>query len=143
MAGKQVVHLGSGSGIVAVAAAKCGAARVQAFEVDPLALAAINLNGAVNGVTIENSSVDILAGETRVEADVLLLGDLFYEAGMAGHVLGLAERSQAAGAIVVAGDPGRSYFPYERFQILASYDVPVSRELEDADVKKTRVWQFS
>ncbi|MFT4184427.1 MAG: 50S ribosomal protein L11 methyltransferase, partial [Rhizobium sp.] len=50
--GRRVFDLGAGSGIVGIAAAKAGAKDVIAADVDPYAIAAIDLNAAINGVTI-------------------------------------------------------------------------------------------
>src|SRR5580658_7931943 len=52
VAGREVLDLCSGSGMVAIAAAKAGAAAVVAAEIDPFAAAAIALNAPLNGVAI-------------------------------------------------------------------------------------------
>src|SRR5580692_869145 len=52
VAGKEVLDICSGSGIVAIAAAKAGAAKVVAAEIDPFAATAIALNTALNDVSI-------------------------------------------------------------------------------------------
>ena len=49
----------------------------------------------------------------------------------------------ARGTVAYAGDPGRSYFPDRHFARVAEYSVPVSRELEDAEIKRTAVWCFT
>src|SRR5437763_12303847 len=49
---RTVLDLAAGSGLVAIAAAKCGAAGVTANEIDPYAGAAITLNAAANDVAI-------------------------------------------------------------------------------------------
>ena len=46
------------------------------------------------------------------------------------------------GSRVLLGDPGRSYFPKTGLVKLAEYSVETTRELEDAEVKKTAVWTF-
>jgi predicted nicotinamide N-methyase len=142
VAGKSVVDIGAGSGLVAIAAARAGARSVLAFDLDPLAVAAINLNAAVNGVGISASSQDVLGGPPP-EADVLLVGDLFYERELAARVLTLIDEAVQRGADVLVGDPRRSYFPVERFEQVASYEVPVTRELEDAEIKRTAVWRLT
>lgn len=141
VAGKHVLDLGSGSGLVAVAARRSGAASAMAADVDPLALAAISLNADLNGVSLETTARDLLAGPPG-DYDVILVGDLFYEAPLAKRVLVFIEAAAANGAEVLAGDPRRSYFPVERFEQLAEYAVPVTRQLEDAEIKRTAIWRL-
>ena len=142
VAGKSVVDIGAGSGLVAIATARAGARSVLALDLDPLAVAAIGLNAAVNGVEISVSSQDMLSA-TPPHADVLLVGDLFYERELAGRVLALIDAAVERGSDVLVGDPRRSYFPVTRFAQVASYEVPVTRELEDAEIKRTAVWRLT
>ncbi len=141
--GKRVLDLGSGSGLTAIAAAICGATHVLAADIDGLAVAASHLNAAANHVTIEATTDDLLAAPLPA-ADVILVGDLFYERTLAERVLTAIEASGAAhGARVLIGDPQRSYFPRGRFDKLSEYRVPVTRELEDAEIKQTAVWTLA
>ncbi|WP_072396165.1 50S ribosomal protein L11 methyltransferase [Hyphomicrobium sp. CS1GBMeth3] len=139
--GVSVIDLGSGSGLTAIAAKQAGAAHVLAADIDPLALAAVHVNAARNGVTIDVTRDDLLAQEPR-PANVVLVGDLFYERELAARVTAYIEKAAAAGARVLIGDPKRSYFPAGRFTLAAEYQVPVTRELEDAEIKRTSVWQL-
>jgi predicted nicotinamide N-methyase len=141
VAGKRVLDLGSGGGLSAIAAYKAGAAAVLAADIDAMALAAIGLNAAANGVAILTTADDLL-GCADAEADVILIGDLFYERALADRVLAFIERSASEGGFVLIGDPQRNYFPEGRFESLAEYRVPVTRDLEDAEIKKTAVWRF-
>jgi predicted nicotinamide N-methyase len=141
LVGRTVLDLAAGSGLVAIAAAKAGAATVTPSETDPLAFAAIELNSVANSVTLEVTLGDILGG-TATGNDLVLVGDAFYERPMAERVLPFLERARAAGADVLVGDPGRAYLPRDHFEEVACYDVPVSRVLEDADVKRTTVWRL-
>lgn len=138
---KQVLDLGSGSGLVAIAAALAGASRVTAVDTDPIAAAAIGLNALTNEVAVTVDKREILGGAVP-SCQVLLVGDLFYERGLAARVLALLEAAAAAGVAVLAGDPRRSYFPTQRFVEVATYGVPVTRELEDAEIKCTSVWRL-
>jgi predicted nicotinamide N-methyase len=142
VAGRHVLDLGSGSGLAAIAAAKARAASVAAAEIDALAVAAITLNAVVNGVTIMTIERDLLAA-AQGSAEVLLVGDLFYERALAERTLAYCEQARARRALVLVGDPQRSYFPRDRFQPLAEYSVPVTRELEDAEIKRTAVWRLA
>jgi predicted nicotinamide N-methyase len=141
VAGRRVLDLGSGSGLTAIAAKKAGAAQVLATDIDAFALAAIGLNAAANGVTIETLQEDPLAAPGGA-FDIVLAGDMFYERPLAERVLAFLDTASIAGAHVLVGDPGRSYFPTERFRQVAEYSVPVTRELEDAEIKRTAVWQL-
>ena len=153
----MVLDLASGSGLVAIAAAVAGAASVTPSETDALAAAAITLNAGVNRVRLEPTVGDLLSalgpgagpdpgrGPGPPDAgrpDVVLAGDAFYDRGMAGRMLPFLERASQAGALVLVGDPGRAYLPRERFAEVATYDVPVERVIEDADVKPTTVWRL-
>jgi predicted nicotinamide N-methyase len=141
VAGRRVLDLGSGSGLAAVAAARAGAAHVLAADIDALAVAAIKLNASANIVELEATSEDMLDAPPD-GFDVLLIGDLFYERQLAGRVLAFADAAADRGALVLAGDPRRNYFPQDRFRQLALYPVPVTRELEDAEIKRSAVWRL-
>jgi len=138
--GRHVIDVASGSGLVAIAAIKAGAATITAYDIDPLAAAAITVNADANGVAIPAVCTDVLGGLPPDGTDLVLVADAFYERDLAGRVLRFAERSQARGAAVLAGDFGRAYLPRARLAPLASYDVPDVGALEDADVKRTTVW---
>lgn len=140
VAGKTVIDLASGSGIVAIAAAKAGAACIIAYDIDGFARMAIALNARVNKVVIEVSGDDLLAGATAPVAETILAGDIFYESDTAKRAFDFLDDKAAAGATVLIGDPGRSFLPKARLHRIAEYRVPVSRELEDADIKLTAVW---
>jgi len=142
VAGRHVLDLGSGSGLAAIAAAKARAAAVDAAEIDALALAAITLNAEANGVTVMTIARDLFAA-AQGPAEVLLVGDLFYEKALAERTLAYCEQAQAHQALVLVGDPQRSYFPRHRFEPLAEYAVPVTRELEDSEIKRTAVWRLA
>jgi predicted nicotinamide N-methyase len=140
VAGRRVLDFASGSGLVAIAAAMAGAQRVEASDLDPFAIDAIGLNTALNGVTVEARLADLVGQDEGWDA--VLAGDIFYERDTAAKVTewlsGLARR----GATVLIGDPGRSYLEKDRLEPLATYEVPVTRALEDAEVKRSSVWRF-
>ncbi len=138
----MVLDLASGSGLVAIAAAAAGAASVTPSDTDALAVAAITLNARVNRVRLEPTVGDLLSAPEAVRADVVLAGDAFYDRDMASLMLPFLERARQAGALVLVGDPGRAYLPRDRFTQVTSYDVPVERVIEDADVKPSTVWRL-
>jgi len=139
---RQVIDIASGSGLVAIAAARAGAAAVTGYDIDPLAIAAIVLNAAANGVTVLAVQADVLdTGD--LGPDVLLVADAFYERELARRVTRFAERGQARGADVLIGDFGRAYLPRDRLTPLAAYDVPGLSALEDNDVKRTTIWELT
>ena len=146
VAGAHVLDLGSGSGLTAIAAMRAGAACVLAADIDALALAAIDLNAAANAVAVEATGEDLLVAlpdDVKRRFDVVLVGDLFYERTLADRVLAFIVAATAHGAQVLVGDPRRSYFPKERFRQVMEYSVPVTRELEDAEVKRAAVWRLA
>lgn len=138
--GKRVLDLGSGSGLVAIAACRAGAASALAADIDPIALVAAEVNAALNAVTLTTTASDMLITGPGA-FNVVLVGDLFYEAALAKKVLAFIEANVSAGVAVLVGDPRRSYFPLDRFEKLAEYTVPVTRQLEDAEIKRTAIWR--
>ncbi len=142
VAGQSVLDLGCGSGLSGLAAVRAGAARVRAADIDAFALAAVTLNAAANGMSIESTAVDLLAAPPDPAWTVVLVGDLFYERALAILVEAFIDRAQTNGALVLVGDPQRSYFPKQRFTAVAEYSVPVTRELEDSEIKRTCVWRL-
>jgi predicted nicotinamide N-methyase len=140
-AGKRIVDFACGSGLVAIAAAGAGAGPVLAVDVDPWAGTAVALNSRLNDVGVAFTHTDIIGAP--LDADVLLAGDVFYDKSFAERLIPWFEALAASGVIVIVGDPGRAYCPRDRMQALATYQVPVTRALEDAEVKKTTVWRFS
>jgi predicted nicotinamide N-methyase len=142
MAGRAVLDLGAGSGVASIAAMKAGAQAVLATDVDPYAIAAIALNARANRVSVETTSADLLAGEAGTFGAVLV-GDMFYERELAARAFAFLETAQARGAEVLVGDPRRSYFPKDRFRQVAEYSVPVTRDLEDMEIKRTAVWRLA
>ncbi len=138
--GKRVLDVASGSGLVAIAAARAGAARVMANDIDDFALAAIPLNARANDVAIEVIGGDLFG--RPVKADVICAGEVFYERDMASRIADWLAALVAGGATALVGDPGRSYLPQDRLERLARYEVPVTRSLEDSEIKRTDVWRF-
>jgi predicted nicotinamide N-methyase len=138
VAGRRVLDLAAGSGLVSVAAALAGAASVTANDIDPYALAAVRLNAQANGVAVGGRGGDILDTDGD-GAEVVLAGDVFYSRDMAQRVLGFLDRVTARGSAVFVGDPGRAYLPKEQLELVASYRVPIVGALEDAEIKRTDV----
>jgi predicted nicotinamide N-methyase len=138
--GRTVLDFASGSGLVAIAAARAGAGRVEASDIDAFAIAAIRLNAGANGVAVEPVAEDLIGADRGW--DTVLAGDICYERDLAARVVAWLEALARRGARVLVGDPGRSYLPRERLEALATYEVPVTRTLEDADIKRTSVWGF-
>ncbi|MGH6925430.1 MAG: class I SAM-dependent methyltransferase [Propylenella sp.] len=140
VAGKHALDFASGSGLVAIAAMKAGARSATASEIDGFALAALAANVAVNGVRVAVSSADLIGLDAGWE--VVLVGDAFYEKPLAERLLPWLQALARCGATVLIGDPGRTYLPREKLTRLATYEVPVTRALEDSEIKRTSVWRL-
>ncbi len=123
VAGRRVLDLGAGSGLVAIAAMKAGAARALAIDVDPYAIAAMRLNAEANAVAVEARRADLIQGAPPAGVDLMLVGDLFYDVELARGVLPFLERCVAAGLEVLIGDPWRASLPTERLTVVARYPV--------------------
>jgi len=141
VSGCDVIDLASGSGLVAIAAARAGAAGVLAADIDPFATAAIAINAGLNGVALAMTGEDLLE-KPAPSACTVLVGDLFYERGTAEKLIAWLGAAAAAGSSVLIGDPGRSYLPRQRLEEVAVYQVPVTRDLEDAEIKRSCVWRL-
>ena len=139
VAGRRVIDFASGSGIVAIAAARAGAACVLAADIDGYCGAALALNAAANGVAVAFTDADLLDAAPP-QAEVILAGDICYEKPLAERVMAWLAAARAGGATVLIGDPGRSYFPRTGLVKLAEYQVETTLELEDFAVKRTGVW---
>ena len=137
VAGKRVLDFAAGCGIAAIAAAQAGAALVEAAEIDPLALAAVRLNAALNGVVVATPPGDMVGAPCRW--DVIFAGDVCYEAPMTAHILPWLRSLAAAGAEVLIADPGRAYLPKAGLAPIARYNVPTTRELEDREVREVTI----
>jgi len=144
VASLRVLDLAAGSGLVAIAAALAGAAPVVAADIDAFTDPAIALNAEANDVYIEVVTEDLLdrPAPRAPRYDVILVGDLFYERDTAARALTFLDRHATTGTRVLVGDPGRTYLPKDRLTRLAEYSVPVTRELEDLDIKRTTVWEL-
>jgi predicted nicotinamide N-methyase len=143
VAGRRVLDLAAGSGIVAIAAALAGAAHVVASDSDARARVATLRNAALNDVTVD--VVGDLVGddaEPDLDVDVVLAGDVFYEQPMARRMLEFLDEAAGVGVEVLVGDPGREYLPRRRVTPLATYDVPGTADLEGRAVTPTRVHRF-
>lgn len=134
--GARVLDIASGGGIAAIAAARCGAAHVVSNDLDGYPQAAIELNAKANEVEIEIRLGDLL-DSTQTGFDTVIAGDVFYSREMSARVSSFLDRSDAS--LVLVGDPGRAYAPSSGFEVVASYHVPVNRDLESVSTRRTRV----
>jgi len=140
VAGRRVLDLASGSGLVAIAAARAGAASVVANDIDPYAIAAARANAAANRVDIDLSADDLL-DEDRVDAEVILTGDGLYEKGLARRVLGFLSRQADNGALVLVGDPDRGHVEDRVLDLLATYRHPHAGPAEDHQRRTASVFR--
>jgi predicted nicotinamide N-methyase len=138
--GKGVLDFAAGSGLIAIAAAKAGAKIVEACEIDEFAIEAITLNAAGNEVAITPQLGDLVGSDKGW--DVVLACDVSYQRDMADAVTAWLERLAQRGATVLIGDPGRAYLAREKLEAICEYRVPVTRALEDAEIKRTGVYRF-
>ena len=144
VAGKTVLSFACGGGLEAIAAARCGAAEVAANDIDAFARTACALNAELNGVSLRIFGEDLLAQANAPKAaDIVMAGDVCYERPFAEAAIRWLRGQAAAGALVLLGDPGRSYLPKEGLSPVARYAAPTSRAIEDTDVRDARVWRVS
>ena len=139
VAGRRVLDFAAGCGLAALAAARAGAV-VTAAEIDPLARAAIVLNARANGLAVGLAEGDVL--EAAAAFDLILAGDVCYEAAMSRRVLAWLEAGVDRGTEVWLADPGRAYLP-AGLAPFARYRVPTSRELEDREERETLLFRLT
>ncbi len=143
--GGRVLDFAAGGGIAAIAAARCGA-NVTAAEIDAVAAVAIGMNAALNDVAVRVLTADLTARDPRDAArewDLVLAGDVFYERPMAERVGPWLRALARKGTTVLVADPGRAYLPAGGLVELFRYSVPTSRDLEDRDIRETRVFRMT
>ena len=138
--GRCVLDVAAGSGIVAIAAMQAGAASARAVDLDPFSQTAVAMNAALNGVAVTAETADALT--EPAQEDAILVGDLFYDRDIAARLLAWLQEAARRGRLVLVGDPGRAYLPKEALEKVAEYEVPVSRDLEDREIKRTGVWRL-
>jgi predicted nicotinamide N-methyase len=139
LARHRVLDFAAGCGLAAIACAMAGAT-VEAAEIDPLAMAAIRLNAAANGVAVAALEGDVVGRDCQW--DFILCGDVCYEAQMTGHILPWL-REMAAQAVVWIADPGRAYVPAEGLEEFARLVVPTTVELEDRTERVVRLFRLT
>jgi predicted nicotinamide N-methyase len=138
VAGRKVLDIASGSGLVAIAAALAGAAEVTANDIDDFAIAAIQANGNANGTRLAWDARDLTGGDGE-DAEVILIGDCLYSAELAACVLPFVARARARGATVLLGDPGRGFTPSHLLETLATYHLPAMGVAEDGQHERASV----
>jgi len=150
VAGRRVLDIATGSGLVAIAAVKAGAASVTANDIDPISLAVVALNAKLNDVAVTTSEDDLTRLPTTEDWpedwpedwDVVLAGDVFYDREMAARFTPWLGNRAASGALVIIGDPNRVYLPTGGLEMLISYEVETSLDLESATMLTTTVWRL-
>jgi len=138
--GRTVLDFGSGSGLVAIAAAKAGASHVLAADIDKFAAAAIALNASANDAVVEITTDDVIGRLGKWQT--ILVGDMCYERPLSERLTAWLRARVSAGALVLLGDPGRTYFPKSGVEKLATYRVQTTRELEDREIRETSVYRL-
>jgi predicted nicotinamide N-methyase len=138
--GRRVVDFASGSGLVGIAAMMAGAQEATCADIDCYAFAAASINAALNRVEVTPLCKNLIGSASG--ADVLLVGDVFYDRQFAAEMIPWFEVLAERRVDILIGDPGRTYLPKARLERIAEYAVPVTRALEDAEVKRTTVWRF-
>jgi predicted nicotinamide N-methyase len=138
VAGRRVLDVATGGGVVAIAAAKAGAAAVTANDIDPYALAAVAMNAEANGVSIRTNLADLLDGDGG-SAEVVLVGDAFYNPELAARMQSFLRRCALRGALVLAGDPHRGHLPAQGLRVLTTYRVAGLGAATDAEIRRVSV----
>ncbi len=137
--GKSVFDFGSGSGLVALSAAKAGASLSIGNDHDLFAGTAMAMNSALNNIKITADTSNYL--DQAVPAEIIVAGDVCYEREASSKILPWLRRL-ARDRYVLLADPGRHYAPTNGLKELARYEVPTSLDVEQHAMRATTVWQL-
>jgi predicted nicotinamide N-methyase len=141
VAGRRVLDVASGSGLVAIAAVRSGAASVVANDIDPYAAVLNDANARANGTEVDFEAADLLDGAGK-DAEVILVGDGLYEPALAVRMLGFLERAAARGALVLVGDPGRGHVEFDLLEPIVTYgEAPHLGPAEDHQQRTPTVYR--
>jgi predicted nicotinamide N-methyase len=138
--GKRVLAFGAGGGVEAIAAAQCGA-DVIACDTDPVAVAALTLNAALNGVSILTTTEDLL-GTEQGPWDVVLVGDVTYERELARSVRAWLTHLAQRGVLVLVADPRRGFLETDGWVEVACYDTPADDDSDGTRLVPTPVFSI-
>ncbi len=141
VSGRTVLDLGTGSGLVAIAAAMSGANRVLACDTDPNAIVAARLSAALNSVSIQTSLADLLDGPVPAQ-EIILVGDLFYKAALARRVVAFLDRCLSEKRQIYVGDIGREHLPRDRMQSIGTYPLVDFGEPATAEPRPAQAWRY-
>lgn len=138
---KRVLDFAAGCGIAAIACALCQAAYIEVADIDPMAQAACTINAALNQVILDCNTQNVVGASNRW--DIILCGDVCYEAPMTRHIWPWLKHCAEQGAEVIIADPGRAYLPKKELEAIRQYDVPTTLELEDCTQRQTTLYRLS
>jgi predicted nicotinamide N-methyase len=128
--GRTVLDFGAGGGIVGLAAARAGAARVVATDLDPVAVAAIELNAQHLGLPIEATTEDLLLAPPSPAWSLIVAGDVTYEPEGAQVVLRWLQAQAQLGSEVWLAEPGRGFLDTRGLHPLHHTQAPADVDVE-------------
>lgn len=138
--GKSVLDLGAGNGLATLASIHAGARACIANDIDPISMCMVRAHLQLNDMVATLDERNLLVTDpAETDCDVILVGDLFYEHGLAAAAAAWLQKSCDLGRLVLIGEPGRNHPPTERITVIQTYQLLVSVELENRPTRKTRV----
>ncbi|MGI9406884.1 MAG: class I SAM-dependent methyltransferase [Hyphomicrobiaceae bacterium] len=146
VAGRQVIDIGCGAGLIAVAAMRAGAAGATALDHDPNAVLAAAQTARLNDVEVSAhlATIEGFADDLEAPRDTIVCaGDLWYEPETGRRATTALTGLAAQGAEVYCGDPGRPGRPRTGVKELARYTVTVAPEFATARSVSARVFVLS
>ncbi|GMI34298.1 hypothetical protein TeGR_g13078 [Tetraparma gracilis] len=145
--GKIVLDFAAGCGVSGIAAAQLGAKHVCFNDIDEVSVAACSMNAALNDLPEEQVGLearDLVGAKTN--AQVILAGDVCYEAELAASVMGWLREEARRGVLVLVGDPGRwSSKPHLAGELgveeKARFPLPAALKDDNSGLVETSVFQ--
>ncbi len=138
VAGKRVLDFAAGSGAVAIAAMKAGAAAVRVTDIDPFAIEAARLNAQLNDVALDLVLGDVI-DDPCADIDVVLAGDVFFDRDLARRSMRWFRELATRGLSVLVGDPGRYHMPKNDLAWRGRYTLAEDPDIEDEGVRHCNV----
>jgi predicted nicotinamide N-methyase len=139
---REVIEIGCGGGAASIAAAKAGARKVTANDIDPIALAIARQNATHNRVSLEFDSENRIETGSIGQAQILLCSDFFYAKVESLVLAGLLDQWRERSVTILIGDSGRAFAPKDYRDVLWEESVDVDSDLEGRERRTVSILRY-
>jgi predicted nicotinamide N-methyase len=145
VAGRDVWDIGAGSGAVAIAAAKRGARRVTAIDIDPIACAVARISARRHQVDMEVHCGDAFVANPAQTNALWLVADAIHCADVARQANQVLRAWSRLGEVIIA-DGGRPFCKPLMLELgatpLTTTNVPVAMTIEGCSHRTVVLWRL-